>query len=68
MAAIEDAIVLGADVLNLSPGSVAPGRGAHSNPVFEAIMDDLSKSGVVVAISAGNSGSWVENADNGGYL
>ena len=68
MAAIEDAIVLGADVVNLSLGSVAPGRGTHSNPVFEAIMDDLTKSGVVVAISAGNAGHWVENAENGGYL
>lgn len=68
MAAIEDAIVLGADVVNLSLGSVAPGRGAHSNPVFEAVMDDLTESGVVVSVSAGNSGAWVENAENGGYL
>ena len=68
MAAIEDAIVLGADVVNLSLGSVVPGRGAHSNPVFEAVMDDLTESGVVVAISAGNSGAWAEDAENGGYL
>ena len=68
MAAIEDAIVLGADVVNLSLGSVAPGRGSHSNPVFQAIMDGLTESGVVVTISAGNSGAWSENAENGGYL
>ena len=68
MAAIEDAIILGADVVNLSLGSVAPGWGTHSNPVFEEVMDDLTASGVVVAISAGNSGAWAENAENGGYL
>ena len=67
-AAIEDAIVLGADAINLSLGSTAPGRGHHSNAQFQQIMDNLTKSGVVVSISAGNSGSWVENADNGGYL
>ena len=67
-AAIEDAIVLGADAINLSLGSTAPGRGHHTNEQFQQIMDSLAKSGVVVAISAGNSGAWVENADNGGYL
>ena len=67
-AAIEDAIVLGADSVNLSLGSVAPGRGTHDNAVFEQVMDDLTESGVVVAISAGNSGPWAEMAENGGYL
>ena len=67
-AAIEDAIVLGADVVNLSLGSIVPGRGNHDNPVFEGIMDDLTESDTVVAISAGNSGPWAENAENGGYL
>ncbi len=68
MAAIEDAIVLGADVVNLSLGSIAPGRGTHDNPIFEAVMDDLTASDTVVAISAGNSGPWSEMAENGGYL
>ena len=63
-AAIEDAIILGADVINLSLGSVAPGRGTHNNPVFQGIMDDLSKTDTVVAISAGNSGPWAEMAEN----
>jgi len=72
-AAIEDAIILGADVVNLSLGSVAPGRGTHSNSAFQAIMDDLTKTDTVVAISAGNSGPWAENAENSlelgmGYL
>ena len=67
-AAIEDAIVLGADSVNLSLGSIVPGRGTHDNDVFEQVMDDLTESGVVVAISAGNSGPWAEMAENGGYL
>ncbi len=68
MVAIEDAVILGCDAVNLSLGSVAPGRGTHANPEFEQIMTDLTKSGVVVTISAGNSGPWAENAENGGYL
>ena len=68
MAAIEDAIILGADVVNLSLGSVAPGRGTHDSPVLQEIMDDLSNTDTVVAISAGNSGPWSEMAENGGYL
>ena len=67
-AAIEDAIVLGADAINLSLGSSIPGRGHHLNQQFQQIMDNLTKSGVVVSISAGNSGAWVDNAENGGYL
>ena len=67
-AAIEDAIILGADVVNLSLGSVAPGRGTHNIDEFQSIMDDLSKTDTVVAISAGNSGPWAEYAENGGYL
>ena len=63
-AAIEDAIVLGADVINLSLGSVAPGRGTHSNKVFQAIMDELKNTDTVVSISAGNSGPWAEMAEN----
>ena len=63
-AAIEDAIVLGADVINLSLGSIAPGRGTHSNAVFQAVMDELSNTDTVVAISAGNSGPWSEMAEN----
>ncbi|MBQ8354684.1 MAG: S8 family serine peptidase [Oscillospiraceae bacterium] len=63
-AAIEDAIVLGADVINLSLGSVAPGRGTHNNKVFQAIMDELQNTDTVVSISAGNSGPWSEMAEN----
>ena len=68
MAAIEDAIVLGCDSVNLSLGSGSPGTSRHSSEEFQAILDDLTESGVVVSISAGNNGGWVDNAKNLGYL
>ncbi|MGM9641023.1 MAG: S8 family serine peptidase, partial [Faecousia sp.] len=68
MAAIEDAIVLGADSINLSLGSGNPGMSRNSNATYQAILDSLTEAGAVVCMSAGNSGSWVENAKNLGYL
>ena len=68
MAAIEDAIVLGCDVANLSLGTAAPGNSRHATPAYQEIMENLTKAGMVVTISAGNSGSWVTYAENGGYL
>ena len=68
MAAIEDAILLGADSVNLSLGSGNPGMTKPSVAEYQAILDSVQGSGVVLSISAGNSGSWVEMADNAGYL
>ena len=68
MAAIEDAIVLGCDAANLSLGSGNPGMSRNSTAEYQAILDSLTEAGIVVAMSAGNSGSWVENAYNAGYL
>ena len=65
MAAIEDAIVLGADSVNLSLGSGNPGMTRNANAAYQAIMDSLEGSGVVVTMSAGNSGSWVDASENG---
>ncbi|MBQ1299796.1 MAG: S8 family serine peptidase, partial [Erysipelotrichaceae bacterium] len=56
MAAIEDAIVLGADSINLSLGSSYPGFSFSDE--YQDIMDGLSGKGAVVVISAGNSGGW----------
>ncbi len=61
MAAIEDAIVLGADSINLSLGSGNPGFSNHNNKEYQDIMENLTKAGAVVCISAGNSGTWQEN-------
>lgn len=69
MVAIEDAIVLGADSINLSLGSGNPGTSRNADEVYQTVLDNITKAGAVVTISAGNSGSWVENSANGiGYL
>ena len=65
MAAIEDAILLGADSINLSLGSGNPGMSKDSTAAYNAIFDSLEKSGVVVSISAGNSFAWMEASENG---
>lgn len=65
MAAIEDAVILGADSINLSLGSGNPGMSRNSTAEYQAILDSLTQAGAVVCMSAGNSGSWVENANNG---
>ena len=71
MAAVEDALILGADVVNLSLGSSATGYA--SNDEYAATLDRLAESNVVWAGSAGNSGSWGDEAVLGslygaGYL
>ena len=66
MAAIEDAILLGCDSINLSLGSAAAGMSYNST--YQNILNDLVTSDTVVSISAGNSGYWAENAATGGYL
>ncbi len=61
MAAIEDAIVLGADSVNLSLGSGAAGftTDAYEGTSYvEDIFDKLVGSDTIVTISAGNSYSW----------
>ena len=68
MAAIEDAIVLGCDAANLSLGSGNPGMSRETTEEYQAILDSLTEAGIVVAMSAGNSGYWAENALNAGLL
>lgn len=67
MAAIEDAIILGADVVNISIGTTAVGFNAFSSE-YQSIIDGLQKSEVYVSISAGNNGAWPEETRSGGYL
>lgn len=64
MVAIEDAILLGADSVNLSLGSSNPGTSRNSYAAYQAIMENITNSGTVVSISAGNSGNWFENTAN----
>ena len=63
MAAIEDAIVLGCDSVNLSLGSGSAGFSRVKNE-FTDIMDSLTANGVVVCMSAGNSSNWAANSVN----
>lgn len=65
MAAIEDAIALGCDSCNLSLGSGEPGFTYDTS--YQQVLNALSQEndGMVVSISAGNSGAW---ADNNSYL
>ena len=69
MAAIEDAIVLGADSANLSLGSGSAGWAFSSG--YQEIMESLVNNSTVISFSAGNSYNWSTNATNeaaGGYL
>ena len=59
-AAIEDAILLGCQAINLSLGSAKPGFATSSE--YQAIMDSLVDSDAVVVISAGNSGYWAQES------
>lgn len=64
MAAIEDAIVLGADSVNLSLGSNL-GMATETDWEYNEVLDKLAASGTVATISAGNEGSYVDNASSG---
>ena len=50
MAAIEDAILLGCDAVNLSLGSTSPGYA--TNAVYQDLLDRLSETDVVVSVAA----------------
>lgn len=67
-AAIEDAIVLGADTINLSLGSTSPGPSKARTEAYQKIFDDLENTSSVVTVSSGNAGYWAENAEPIGYL
>ena len=60
MCAIEDAILLEADAVNLSLGSANPG--VAYNDVYAELLSFLETTDTVVAISAGNSGAWADAA------
>ena len=66
MAAIEDAIILGADSVNLSLGSGS--AGFSFNPTYAALLDSLQQTDTVVTISAGNSYAWDYRADHDLYV
>ena len=56
MAAIEDAILLDCQVINLSLGSAAAGMTTSS--LYQELLEALTDTDTVVCASAGNSGRW----------
>ncbi len=62
MAAIEDALLLDADVVNLSLGADNPGESnAYSGEEYvNEIFNKLLGSDMVVSIAAGNNGAWAD--------
>ena len=63
MAAMEDAILLGCDVVNLSLGSSNPGN--TDNETYQGFLEQLKETDTVVAMAAGNAGTWADGAWNG---
>lgn len=71
MAAIEDAILLDADAINLSLGSSSAGESkeyAAGEQYINEIFNGLTNTDTVVSISAGNSSYWSENSTYGANL
>ncbi len=68
MAAIEDAILLKADVVNLSLGSSVAGYSSDSEAYVNEIFEKLEGTSTVVSISAGNSGRWSDESTYGANL
>ena len=65
MVAIEDAIMLGCDAVNLSLGTTVPGS-PHTD-VYSGLMEMMTHTDTVVTISAGNAYNWAA-ASTFGYL
>ena len=61
-AAIEDAMVLGADAVNLSLGSAFAGFSYSEETNLQKIIDNASNTNVVWAMASGNSGYWAEHS------
>ena len=66
MVAIEDAIILGADTINLSLGS--PNADFNRSSFYTDILENLIASGTVCVASAGNNGAWADYGRMNGYL
>lgn len=62
MAAIEDALLLKADAINLSLGSSAAGNSSDEEEYVNEIFKKLEGTSTVVSISAGNSGRWSDSS------
>lgn len=63
IAALEDALTLGVDVVNMSLGSA--GGFTTANPEIDAVYERIASTGTIVAIAAGNEGTSPENNNSG---
>lgn len=63
--AVEDALVLGCDAINMSMGSNVAGFTDAS--LYTEVFNRLEQSNTVISISAGNNGAWANNTGHG-YL
>ena len=63
MAAIEDAILLGCDAVNLSLGSSNPGN--TYSETYQDFLEQLEDTDTVVVVAAGNAGTWADGTWNG---
>lgn len=68
MAAIEDAVLLGANSINLSLGSASAGETASGEAYIEEVLSRVAESNTVLVISAGNSGSFADSSVYGANL
>lgn len=74
VAALEDALLLGCDVANMSLGAATAGWTSLVDPdegdadLISRVFDVLSGTDMVVTVSAGNSGNWADNDDAYGYM
>ena len=71
MAAIEDAIVLGCDSVNLSLGSTVSGfadAGSEYQEIMNKLQDPKTNPGSVVVVAAGNEYNPVQKATNSKFL
>ena len=70
MVAVEDALTLGCDAVNLSLGSAAPGF-SYSDAyqrILNRLADSTQNTGLVMSISAGNAYSFPEYLDTDLYI
>ncbi len=65
MAAIEDAILLNCDVVNLSLGSTVAGFTFDTEGTYAELLAYLETTDTVVVISAGNNGNWASHVNTG---
>lgn len=65
-AAIEDALTLGADVINLSLGVAVPGFASpEASDPYVNVQKLLLESDTVIVYSSGNAGNWASHTANG---